>query len=686
MPNSPSADHITPRGIHALWRWLSTSPTARGKKLIEDLHACFPHANARELESLIALGKSLDLLKVDIDVISLTPSGRKFASLSHWRFWNPSLSQLQRLHRPDLTDLFIPGAEPSNRPIVIDLFAGAGGLSLGFESAGFNVAVATDNDPQACAAHRQNFPHTQVIEGDIRSISENPRFELCERFGIDPDSVAGIVGGPPCQGFSYIGERVSGDERNLLTTNFVDIVLAIEPTFFLMENVAGLKSSGIEPDFHTYIQRLAKPIGEPATRIVDALPRASLALAKRDRQYRKRLVSRVVLSAKSKARTMALSGSDLEDMAYTINDIFLLLKSELNDAISETYSGPDRAAAIFSLEKLNDAFADLSFSLVTEILLERKSLDPKLCEQWLKSIASNPGLNSTIGSRILNVCNQYDSAPKGATRNGTSVGPILLHIMDRLSDRYDITGPAVLSSASFGAPQDRRRLFLAGVHRSVGRPFSFPKPTHKITENLTLSDMLFSPTPTAHQALSDLPDADQFSELIDGDIIPARAMFQAEHEYSRLMRLEDFSKADLSLPRPDWDPFVLDACKRTLHADHALTRIRATTPGAQDSKSHRKRLSPDRPSHTLRAGTREGKGSHTAVRPLHYEHDRVITVREGARLMGYPDWMKFHPTKWHGMRLVGNGVPYHIGNALAQNFKAVLDAAESSDEEVIVSV
>ncbi|TOO40685.1 DNA cytosine methyltransferase, partial [Vibrio parahaemolyticus] len=122
------------------------------------------------------------------------------------------------------------------------------------------------------------------------------------------------------------------------------------------------------------------------------------------------------------------------------------------------------------------------------------------------------------------------------------------------------------------------------------------------------------------------------------------------------MRLEDIAEGDLSLPRESWNPDVIDCCNRTIHAEHVVERLKTLEPGKQEATSHKPRLHPDRQSPTLRAGTRENKGSHTAVRPVHYEHLRVVSVREGARLMGYPDWMTFHKTKWHGFRLVGNGV------------------------------
>src|SRR5690606_27747231 len=71
-------------------------------------------------------------------------------------------------------------------------------------------------------------------------------------------------------------------------------------------------------------------------------------------------------------------------------------------------------------------------------------------------------------------------------------------------------------------------------------------------------------------------------------------------------------------------------------------------------------------SNTLRAGTASDRGAHTAPRPIHPTLPRVITVREAARLHGYPDWFRFHATKWAGFREVGNSVPMALGRAVGR--------------------
>ncbi|MDR1797928.1 MAG: DNA cytosine methyltransferase [Clostridiales Family XIII bacterium] len=118
------------------------------------------------------------------------------------------------------------------RPKAIDLFCGAGGLSLGIEQAGFDVISAVEVDPVHAAVHSYNFPKCNTICGDI---TELHGLELSRGHEIDL-----IVGGPPCQGFSLIGKRDINDPRNDLVAQFMRLIKEIRPKYFIMENVSGL--------------------------------------------------------------------------------------------------------------------------------------------------------------------------------------------------------------------------------------------------------------------------------------------------------------------------------------------------------------------------------------------------------------------------------------------------------------
>jgi DNA (cytosine-5)-methyltransferase 1 len=110
-------------------------------------------------------------------------------------------------------------------------------LSLGAARAGFNVKCAVEIDKQAVATHTINFPRTGHINRDIHSLSGT---KLIEEAGLTPGRVSGLIGGPPCQGFSTIGLRAVADLRNHLLVDFFRLVAEVRPAFFLAENVPGI--------------------------------------------------------------------------------------------------------------------------------------------------------------------------------------------------------------------------------------------------------------------------------------------------------------------------------------------------------------------------------------------------------------------------------------------------------------
>src|SRR5260370_20529176 len=104
---------------------------------------------------------------------------------------------------------------------------------------------------------------------------------------------------------------------------------------------------------------------------------------------------------------------------------------------------------------------------------------------------------------------------------------------------------------------------------------------------------------------------------------------------------------------------------RTTPIEISRGRFAETEPGDVEPISRFFKLAPDGLSNTLRAGTDGARGAFTSPRPIHYAYPRCITVREMARLHGYPDWFRFHATKLHGARQIGNSVPPPLGRAVA---------------------
>lgn len=122
---------------------------------------------------------------------------------------------------------------------IIDLFSGCGGLSLGFEQAGYNVILGIDNWKDALITFEKNHKNTDTLCTDLAKYDPNELVEKYKNLNIDV-----IIGGPPCQGYSIAGKRIIDDERNLLYKAFVGIVKTVKPRAFVMENVPNILSMG----------------------------------------------------------------------------------------------------------------------------------------------------------------------------------------------------------------------------------------------------------------------------------------------------------------------------------------------------------------------------------------------------------------------------------------------------------
>lgn len=147
------------------------------------------------------------------------------------------------------------------RPIGIDLFAGAGGLSLGFEQAGFDIAAAVEIDPIHCATHEYNFPTCKTI---CASVVDLTGAEIRETSAIGEREIDVVFGGAPCQGFSMIGKRALDDNRNQLVFHYVRIVRELQPKYCVFENVKGL-TLGKHAQF---LAELVEALGEAGYKVL----------------------------------------------------------------------------------------------------------------------------------------------------------------------------------------------------------------------------------------------------------------------------------------------------------------------------------------------------------------------------------------------------------------------------------
>lgn len=140
----------------------------------------------------------------------------------------------------------------TNKPLVIELFCGCGGTSLGFEMAGYEISVGCDIHQPSIKTFKTNHPNVSTILGDIKKVSPSSINYILGGKQVDV-----LIGGVPCQGFSLNNrKRHQQDERNLLYKEFIRFVKILRPKVVMLENVSGMKSTG------DYVDRIEKELSE----------------------------------------------------------------------------------------------------------------------------------------------------------------------------------------------------------------------------------------------------------------------------------------------------------------------------------------------------------------------------------------------------------------------------------------
>jgi DNA (cytosine-5)-methyltransferase 1 len=245
---------------------------------------------------------------------------------------------------------------------------------------------------------------------------------------------------------------------------------------------------------------------------------------------------------------------------------------------------------------------------------------------------------------------------------------------------YEVRTPwRVLNASSYGVPQDRERLILLGARKGFQLP-EYPVPTSRQAgHGKGLAHL--PPGPTCLDALDDLPNAELFDELNDGDSV-STPKWKQPSAYAAEMRALSQNAWHFGYRRR-WDKTVLTASARTVHTDISRRRFAETQPGKIEPISRFFKLPPQGVANTLRAGSDSARGAFTSPRPIHYRHPRCITVREMARLHGFPDWFRFHVTKWHGARQIGNAVPPPLARAVATSILLAAGLTPEAPREIL---
>ncbi|ULF96629.1 DNA cytosine methyltransferase [Vibrio alginolyticus] len=228
-----------------------------------------------------------------------------------------------------------------------------------------------------------------------------------------------------------------------------------------------------------------------------------------------------------------------------------------------------------------------------------------------------------------------------------------------VSNTYNIIGPTVIDAESFGAPTKRKRVFIIGYD---------PAKISNFDESSVFN--------TGHQKSTTVKDAiEDLSEPIRQSKDSSDFGWSTYNKkrklsaYAQKMREMPPSGIGSQLAISKLNKRLISGFFDTVHTDSVKSRYMALEQGDVDKVSRSKKLAWNGLCPTLRAGTGADKGSYQAVRPIHPSSPRVITVREAARLQGFPDWFCFHPTKWHSFRMIGNSVSPLMSEQIMTNIK-----------------
>jgi len=163
------------------------------------------------------------------------------------------------------------------RPLGIDLFCGVGGMSLGFEQAGFDVIAAADVEKIHVETYAKNFPSCKALCVDLSSVSGA---QLRTEANIGDKDIDVVFAGPPCQGFSLIGKRDRDDPRNLLLLDFARLVADLSPAYFVVENVAGILYGKAKASLDEFVRR-TEEVGYSVLKPIQTLDSAEFGVPQR---------------------------------------------------------------------------------------------------------------------------------------------------------------------------------------------------------------------------------------------------------------------------------------------------------------------------------------------------------------------------------------------------------------------
>lgn len=526
---------------------------------------------------------------------------------------------------------------------VVDLFAGAGGLSLGFVQTGkYEIKVAFEREPYMQATYHRNHPNVE-LQGDVCGADYA---DIQRRYG----TIDVVIGGPPCQGFSNANRQKNHaiSQNNMLVKQYIRAIRELHPKAFVMENVSMLRS-----DVHRFYME------ETDLDIVEEyqIPNKNTPLHLLNSEF-------VFDGALEIIQNLELLQQKLwpENHYRELNIIF---KGEKNvdkmkkslekhrrklTEIAQVYIEDD--ADNYIAQKSREAFQAIMdyFDGILEADRIHTLIEPAIMIQRMLSKAKE------IFDNHIHV-DSYECTEKDgllANIRSFAVFDYLKSILTSGEDGYAINS-GVLCAADFGAPQKRERFVVMGIKKSISAVVFLP--SGKIKDGHYK---------TVHDAIYDLEDVPPVYDLAD------------DEEGIPLEHKEQLSSVVQQLRDSD----ILKNHIITKTTDVAMARFKALHQGEnfhslEESLKTNTYTDVKRTQNTiyLRLNYNEPSGTVLNVRKSMWIHptlDRAISIREAARLQTFPDSFVFCGSKDKQYQQVGNAVPPIMAKAIAKQLAATL--------------
>ncbi|MCD8294054.1 MAG: DNA cytosine methyltransferase [Clostridia bacterium] len=521
---------------------------------------------------------------------------------------------------------------------VVDLFAGAGGLSLGFQLEGnYQVVAVVENNEKALFTYLRNHKPVPKIDKDIRNLD-------LDQYRADLGHVDVVIGGPPCQGFSNANRQKTKfiSLNNGLVKKYADVVLKLRPKAFVMENVAMLKS-----DVHKFFD---------STLDHDTIEELGISL-KQEKQ--------VIMECNPDGNDMlevlksedAVCNYKLADSVFNGIKVILRYKNDLDrlNNYFATYAGNiSRALSEYKTRIYNGKIGNIVNGYVDDLLLMYNSREAS--SENFNTISKFIDFSTAINlmSELYENKVIFDFVESEGTKIEINVNTYTVYeyLTKRLGKDYNL-GDAVLNAKDYGAPQDRRRFILIGILRDF-------KPDSMIT----FPERTYDKPATVRDAIGDLEDIEPSKSVSDNPFV--RTEF-SDNEYTR--ELQKGMHEIYNHINPDTRETALNRFKHIEQGKnfHSLDKELKEDTYADPSRTQNTiylRLKYDEPCGTV-INVRKSMW-------IHPVKDRAISVREAARLQTFPDSYIFKGTKDSQYQQVGNAVPPVLAKAIASELTKML--------------